>query len=72
MAYGLVEKCTQAMERFRAEQRRAEVLDGHDVARVVVQTEKVILFEDTAGRTWRYMSAWRRAWPVLVQGGGAR
>src|SRR5262245_27111120 len=70
MAYELVERCTRAMERFRVDQRRYEVFDGHDVARVVWQTERIVVFEDEAGRIWRYVFSWRRAWPVLVRAKG--
>ena len=45
-------------------------LDGHRVARIVWQTDKATVFSDPSGRFWRYLRAYRKAWPVIVEGGG--
>lgn len=50
---------------------KGRILDGHLVVRVVWETEKAVVFEDDAGRFWRYMHAFKKAWPVVIGGQNA-
>jgi hypothetical protein len=45
---------------------RNRILDGYQVERVIWETPKAVVFEDDAGRFWRYLHAYRKAWPVIV------
>lgn len=45
---------------------RRRRLDGHQVERVIWETPKAVIFEDEVGRFWRYLHAYRKAWPVIV------
>jgi len=44
-------------------------LDGHLVSRVVWESDRAVVFADEHGRFWRYLPAYKRAWPVIVEGG---
>ncbi len=46
---------------------RKRSLDGHQVERVIWETLKAVIFEDETGRFWRYLHAYRKAWPVIVE-----
>ena len=48
---------------------KTPVLDGHQVHRIVWQTERATVFQDECGQYWRYLAAYREAWPVVVDGG---
>jgi hypothetical protein len=41
-------------------------IDGHTVRRIIWQTDKAIIFEDSDGHFWRYLPAYRQSWPVIV------
>ncbi len=43
-------------------------IDGHTVRRIIWQTGRAIIFEDSDGHFWRYLHAWNQAWPVIVGG----
>jgi hypothetical protein len=43
-------------------------MDGHVVHRVIWETDKAVVFQDERGRFWRYLHAYRQAWPVVVGG----
>jgi hypothetical protein len=43
-------------------------IDGHTVSRIIWETEKAIVFEDAQGHFWRYLHAYRQAWPVIIGG----
>ena len=45
---------------------RSRCLDGHQIKRVIWETPKAVIFEDEAGRFWRYLHAYRKAWTVIV------
>jgi hypothetical protein len=45
----------------------AQTLDGHTVSRIVWETDKAVIFQDEAGAFWRYLHAYRQAWPVVVE-----
>ncbi len=43
-------------------------IDGHPVRRVIWQTDKAVIFEDSDGHFWRYLHEWGKSWPVIVTG----
>jgi hypothetical protein len=42
-------------------------IDGHPVRRIIWQTDKVVIFEDSDGHFWRYLHAFGQSWPVVVE-----
>jgi hypothetical protein len=46
-----------------------QTLNGHQVARIIWETEKAVIFADEHGRFWRYLHAYGQAWPVVIDGG---
>ena len=44
-------------------------LDGKTVTRIIWETDKAVIFADEQGRFWRYLSAYGKAWPVVMGGG---
>lgn len=46
---------------------RGRILDGHQVATVIWETEKAVIFQDEAGAYWRYLHDYVKAWPVIVK-----
>ena len=42
------------------------ILDGHQVSRVIWETECAVVFEDDQGHFWRYLHAYRQCWPVVM------
>lgn len=57
---------TDGTDRTPTEKRS---LDGHQVIRVIWETDKAAIFADDHGRFWRYLFARGKAWPVIVEGG---
>lgn len=45
---------------------KGRILDGHQVARVIWETDHAVIFEDESGRFWRYLHKYQRAWRVIV------
>ncbi len=45
---------------------RHAILDRHVVCWVWWATDKMVIFEDEQGQTWRYLHKWSRAWPVTI------
>jgi hypothetical protein len=41
-------------------------IDGRTVRRIIWQTDKAIIFEDSDGHFWRYLLAYGQSWPVIV------
>lgn len=50
MAYELVERCNRAIDEYRAQQRRSEILDDQRACKILWQTDRMVIFEDEAGR----------------------
>jgi hypothetical protein len=42
------------------------VIDGHQVQRIIWETDKAIVFEDGGGHFWRYLHAYKKSWSVIV------
>jgi hypothetical protein len=42
------------------------MIDGHQVQRVIWQTDKAVIFADEYGRFWRYLHAYGQSWPVVI------
>jgi hypothetical protein len=42
------------------------IIDGHEVKRIVWETEKAIIFEDEKGHFWRRLHAYNETWSVIV------
>ncbi len=45
---------------------RGRILAGHRVRQVIWETDKAVIFSDASGRFWRYLYAYKQAWPVIV------
>jgi len=43
------------------------ILDGHRVCRVVWETEKMVIYQDSDGHFWRYLYDWGKSWPVVIE-----
>ena len=43
-------------------------IDGHAVAEIIWQTEKMVIFKDPEGNLWRTVHAWKMTWPVTEVG----
>jgi hypothetical protein len=41
-------------------------IDGHSVQRVIWETENAVIFQDPERHFWRYLQAYRQAWPVII------
>lgn len=41
-------------------------IDGHTVQRIIWETQNAIVFEDDQGHFWRFLCAYRQAWPVIL------
>jgi hypothetical protein len=42
-------------------------IDGRQVRRVIWETPKMVVFEDSDGHFWRYLHAFGQSWPVVVE-----
>jgi hypothetical protein len=51
-----------------AKSAQDRILDGHQVVRVIWETNNAVIFRDEAGCFWRYLYAYRQAWPVIIGG----
>jgi len=40
-------------------------LGGHQVAHVIWETEKMVIFADPEGRLWRQVHSWGMTWPII-------
>jgi hypothetical protein len=43
-------------------------INGHPVRRIIWETEKAVIYQDPEGHFWRYLQAYRQAWPVIIGG----
>lgn len=43
----------------------ARTLDGKTVDKIILETEKMVVFQDEAGRTWRYLHEFNQAWRMV-------
>ena len=59
---------TDMAEHF-VEGLKDRVLDGHRIRRIIWETDSAVVFQDEQGRFWRYLHAYRKAWPVVVEDG---
>ena len=41
-------------------------IDRHTIRRIIWQTDKAIIFEDSDGHFWRYLVAYGQSWPIIV------
>ncbi|MBZ5496828.1 MAG: hypothetical protein LAP85_10540 [Acidobacteriia bacterium] len=46
--------------------QRPDVIDGHEVAEILWETPKMVVFRDPEGRLWRRVHSWGMTWPVVV------
>lgn len=44
-------------------------IDGHEVATIILETERMVVFKDPEGNLWRRVHAWGQTWPVIIQAG---
>jgi hypothetical protein len=43
------------------------ILGGHQVHRLIGETEKAVIFQDENSAFWRYLHDYRAAWPVVIE-----
>ena len=60
--------CVQRTDKTDKTPSSTRNLDGHAVNRIVWETAKAVIFRDESGRFWRYLHAYGKAWPVIVEG----
>ena len=47
---------------------KGRILDGHVVIKVIWETASAVVFADEQSWLWRYLHAYKRAWPIIVEG----
>jgi hypothetical protein len=47
---------------------KTQILDGHKVSRIIWRTDKATIFQDEAGKFWRFLVSYGKTWPVIVRG----
>jgi hypothetical protein len=52
--------------------RNHRVIDGHRVKKIMWETRKAIVFEDSEGKFYRYLQAYSRSWPVILVPGNSK
>ncbi len=60
-------KYTEIARRVRKQQDAENSIDGHEVAEVIWETPKAIIFRDPEGKVWRRVHAWGMTWPVTIK-----
>ncbi len=58
------------VKEWQERNRRPQGIDGHDVAEIIIETPKMVIFRDPEGKVWRRVHSWRMTWPVVVEGKG--
>jgi len=53
-------------DEWERNRKQPQSWNGHVVAEVIWQTEKMMIFRDPEGRLWRRVHAWKMTWPVTV------
>ena len=42
------------------------IIDGHEVSKIIWETDEIIVFKDNKGRFWRRIHSYNETWPVLL------
>ena len=52
------------VQKWEKRNQRPNIIDGHQVQEVILESERMILFRDPEGKLWRRIHTWGMTWEV--------
>lgn len=55
------------VDEWERNRKKQTGIDGHQVAEIIMETDRMIIFRDLEGNLWRRVHAWGMTWPVTIR-----